>query len=102
MIVDIGTHAVPAVPLIAESSASILVTRACFLALDAARRGPMPDRILLIEEEGRALRPSDVSAAVGAEVAVRLRWHRSVARAVDAGLLSANVPKSLRPLEALL
>ena len=102
VIVDIGTHAVPAVALIAESSASILVTRACFLALDAARRGPLPDRILLIEEEGRALRPSDVSAAIGAEVAVRLRWHRTVARAVDAGLLSANVPKSLRPLEALL
>lgn len=102
VIVDVGTHAIPAVPLIAESSASILVTRACFLALDAARRGPLPDRVLLIEEEGRALRPSDVAAAVGAEVAVRLRWHRDVARAVDAGLLSAKIPKPLRALEALL
>lgn len=102
VIVDIGTHAMPAVPLIAESSASILVTRACFLALDAAQRGPMPDRILLIEEEGRVLRSSDVSAAVGAEVAVNLRWHRDVARAVDSGLLSAKLPKQLRQLQALL
>lgn len=102
VIVDVGTHAVPAVPLIADAAVSILVTRACFLALDAARRGPMPDRILLIEEEGRALRPSDVSAAVGTSVAVRVRWHRDVARAVDAGLLSARVPKPLRPLGQLL
>ncbi len=102
VIVDIGTHAVPAVPLIAESSASILVTRACFLALDAARRGPLPDGVLLIEEEGRALRPSDVAAAVGAEVSVQLRWHRDVARAVDAGLLSTKIPRALQPLEALL
>lgn len=102
VIVDVGTHAVPAVPLIAESSASILVTRACFLALDAARRGPVPDHVLLIEEDGRALRPNDVAAAVGADVAVRLRWHRDVARAVDSGLLTAKVPKSLRALEVLL
>lgn len=102
VIVDVGTHGVPAVPLIAESSASILVTRACFLALDAARRGPIPDRILLIEEEGRVLLPRDVAAAVGADVAVRLRWHRDVARAVDSGLLNSKVPKSLRALEALL
>lgn len=102
VIVDIGTHAVPAVALIADASASVLVTRACFLALDAARRGPMPDHILLIEEEGRALRPSDVSAAVGAEIAVRVRWHRDVARAVDAGLLAARVPRVLRPLGQLL
>ena len=102
VIVDVGTHAVPAVPLIADAAASILVTRACFLALDAARRGPLPDGVLLIEEEGRGLRPRDVAAAVGADVVARLRWHRDVARGVDAGLLSAKMPKALQPLAALL
>ena len=102
VIVDVGTHSVPAVPMIGEASASILVTRACFLALDAARRGPVPDHVLLIEEEGRALQSKDVAAAIGADVAVQLRWHRDVARAVDAGLLAARMPKALRSLGELL
>ncbi len=102
VIVDVGTHAVPAVPVIAEATTSLLVTRACFLALDAARRGPVPDHVVLVEEEGRALRPTDVEAAVGASISVRLRWHRDVARAVDAGLLMARLPRSLRALEAAL
>lgn len=102
VIVDVGTHAVPAVALIADASASILVTRACFLALDAARCGPLPDGVLLIQEPGRAMGQSDVSGAVGAEVAVQMRWHRDVARAVDAGLLSTKLPKPLQQLEVLL
>lgn len=102
VIVDVGTHAVPAVPVIAEARASVLVTRACFLAIDAARRGPLPDRVLLIEEEGRSIGERDIKAALGAEVAVRMRWHRDVARAVDSGLLATKVPKPLRSIGVLL
>lgn len=102
VVVDVGTHAVPAVSVLAEASSSLLVTRACFLALDAARRGPIPDGVVLIEEEGRALGPRDVEAAVGAPVIVPLRWHRDVARAVDAGLLTARMPRGLRELAVLL
>ncbi len=102
VVVDVGTHAVPAVSLIADASSSMLVTRACYLALDAARRGPAPDRVVLIEEEGRALRPDDVAAAIGSPVDVTLRWHRDVARAVDAGLLASRLPRSLRALGAVL
>ena len=57
VIVDVGTHALPAVALLADATTSVLVTRACFLALDAARRGPLPDHVLLIEEHGRAIQP---------------------------------------------
>lgn len=102
VVVDVGTHAVPAVAVLAEASTSLLVTRACFLALDAASRGPTPDHVILIEEEGRALRRGDVEAAIGAPVTVSLRWHRDVARGVDAGLLAARLPRSLRSLGALL
>ncbi len=102
VVVDVGTHAVPAVPLLADAVSSVLVTRACYLALGAARCGPNPDRVVLIEEEGRALRPSDVTAALGAPIGVALRWHRDVARAVDAGLLAARLPRSLRALGVLL
>ena len=45
---------------------------------------------------------ADVEAAVGASVSVRLRWHRDVARAVDAGLLLARLPRPLRALGAVL
>lgn len=102
VVVDVGTHAVPAVAVLSEATSAVLVTRACYLALDAARRGPTPDRVLLIEEEGRALNEGDVAAAVGADVAVSLRWHRDAARAVDAGLLAARLPRSLTALKQLL
>lgn len=102
VIVDVGTHGIPAASILAEASSSLLVTRACYLALDAARRGPIPDHVVLIEEEGRALRPEDVEAAVGTSISVRLRWHRDVGRVVDAGLLVARLPRSLRALEQLL
>lgn len=98
VIVDVGTHAVPATALLAEAESTALVTRACFLALDAARRGPLPDQVMLIEEEGRALGPRDVRAALGVPVTVELKWHRDLARAVDAGLLSARLPRSLPSL----
>jgi hypothetical protein len=102
VVVDIGTHAVPAVAVLSEASASLLVTRACFLALDTAQRGPSPDQVVLVAEEGRALRRRDVEAAIGAPVVVSLRWHASVSRAVDAGLLSARMPRPLRDLAGLL
>jgi len=102
VVVDVGTHAVPAVAVLSEATSAVLVTRACYLALDAARRGPTPDSVLLIEEEGRALRSEDVAAAVGAEVTVSLRWHRDAARAVDAGLLASRLPRSLSTLGQLL
>lgn len=98
VVVDVGTHAVPATAVLAEAASTVLVTRACFLALDAARRGPIPDQVILIGEEGRALGPRDVQAAVGAPVSVELKWHRDLARAVDAGLLSTRLPRSLPSL----
>jgi len=102
IIVDVGTHGIPAVALLAEAETSILVTRACFLALDTARRGPSPDQIILVEEEGRAMQARDVAAAMGAPVEVSVRWHRDVARAVDSGLLAGPLPRRLRGLETVL
>ena len=98
VVVDVGTHAIPATAILAEAEATALVTRACFLALDAARLGPVPDQVVLIEEEGRALGARDVQAAVGAPVTVEMKWHRDLARAVDAGLLSSRLPRSVPSL----
>jgi hypothetical protein len=102
VVIDVGTAAVPAVAVLSQSDRSVLVTRACYLALRAARCGPAPDSVLLVREPGRALGPSDVSSALGAPVVASLRWDPAVARAVDAGLLARRVPRSLRDLEVLL
>jgi hypothetical protein len=102
VIVDVGTHGVPAAPVLAKATTSLLVTRACYLALRAAHRCPTPDHVVLIEEDGRELRPADVEAAVGARISVRVPWHRDIARTVDSGLLTARLPRPLRALEAAL
>jgi hypothetical protein len=93
------------------SATTITVVRSCYLALrrltsgvaDARDRGPVSDadRIVLIEEAGRALTRRDVVAAVG-DVAVTLPWDPAVARAVDAGLLTQRMPRSLRRLRGLI
>lgn len=77
---------------------SVLVLRTCYLG---ARRAGVVDpstRLVVIDEPGRALRPSDIGAAVGVEPWIRLLADPAVARAVDAGLLTARLPRSLRLL----
>lgn len=101
VVIDVGTHAIPAVSVVAEASTSLLVTRACWLAVDAAQRGPTPDRIVLVEEEGRELSPSRVEELIGAPVAVAMRWHRDIARAADRGLLDRRLPRALACLRAV-
>lgn len=77
---------------------SVLVLRTCYLG---ARRAGVVDPsslLVVIDEPGRALRASDIGAAVGVEPWLRLPADPAVARAVDAGLLTARLPRSLRPL----
>lgn len=84
------------------SASTVTVVRSCYLALRRLTDGVAMegDRLVLIEEAGRALSRRDVGAAVG-DVAVHLVWDPAVARAVDAGLLAHRMPRSLRHLRAL-
>ncbi len=103
VVVDIGCDSIPAVALLGAADRSVLVTRACYLALRAAGFGPNADDVLLVEEPGRALRKSDVAAALGVPVTVTVPWDPAVARAVDAGLMAVGrLPRQLRRVEALL
>lgn len=73
---------------------SLLVTRACYLALRRAVSAPIrPTGVVLVAEPGRALRATDVEAAVGAPVVATVAVDPAVARAVDAGLLTARLPR---------
>jgi hypothetical protein len=76
---------------------SLLVTRACYLALRRAGASPLrPSDVVLVREAGRALGVSDVEAIVGADVVAEVPVDPSVARAVDAGLLgSGRLPRGL-------
>lgn len=83
----------------AGPATEVVVMRPCYLAL--RRAGPLPPaaRVVLIEEPGRALTASDVSAVLGVPIWRRLAFDPVVARSVDAGVLAQRFPRSLRSLE---
>jgi MinD-like ATPase involved in chromosome partitioning or flagellar assembly len=98
VVVDAGTG-VPPPALVAAADHNLLVTRPCYLALRrAVATGVQPGGIVLIHEPGRALTARDVERALGAPVVVELQYDPAVARAVDAGLLAARLPRSLTHL----
>lgn len=75
---------------------SVLVTRACFLALRRALSAPLrPSEIVLLTEPGRSLGRQDVEDCIGAPVVAEIPVDPAVARAVDAGLLAARLPRAL-------
>jgi hypothetical protein len=80
----------------AAADRALLVLRPCFLAVQrAAASSVRATGLVLVDEPGRALDRSDVEAVLGVPVVARVRMTEHVARAVDAGLLAARLPKSL-------
>jgi MinD-like ATPase involved in chromosome partitioning or flagellar assembly len=95
VIVDAGTGRPPE-ELHAVAAHSLLVTRACFIAIRRARQLEIrPTGVVLVGEPGRALTAGDIEHAVGAPVVAEIRVDPAVARAVDAGLLTTRLPRSL-------
>lgn len=90
--------------VISTAGRSVLVTRACYLALRRAQNLPdgIDHRVVLIDEPGRALGRRDVAQALGVAAVCCISWDPAVARAVDAGTLTARVPAALRRLARLL
>lgn len=86
------------VPDVAPDALRVLVTRADYLALRrACALSVSPDRLVVIEEPGRALSVEDCAHALGvpSDHVVSMPWDPAVARAVDAGLLGVRPPASL-------
>ena len=95
VVIDAGTGCPPQ-PLHDAAEQSLLVTRPCFMAIRRAQQSSLrPTGIVLVDEPGRALTSSDVERALGAPVVAEVRLDPAVARAVDAGLLIARLPRSL-------
>ena len=95
VVIDAGTGCPPQV-LHDAAEQSLLVTRPCFMAIRRAQQLSLrPTGIVLVDEPGRALTSSDIERALGAPVVAEVRLDPAVARAVDAGLLIARLPRSL-------
>lgn len=104
VIVDAGSQPSTARHTITQAAdRSILVTRACYLAVrHQLRCGLAPTEIAVIREPHRSLRDDDVATAIGAPVRASIDFDPRVARAVDAGLLCSRLPRGLRrALEAV-
>jgi len=99
VVVDCGTirPGDPVAVVASAATASLLVTRPCYLALRRAVAAPIrPSGVILVDEPGRALDRADVEAVVGVPVRAELELDPGVARAVDAGLLTARLPRALQ------
>ncbi len=80
--------------LAAGADRSVLVTRACYLALRRTVSMPVrPSGVVLVTEAGRALNRSDCERATGTPVLATVAVDPDIARAVDAGMLRTRVPK---------
>lgn len=85
-----------ALAVAAGATRSVLVTKACFLALRRALSAPLrPSEVVLLTEPGRSLSRADVEDCVGAPVVTEVAIDPAVARAVDAGLLAVRLPRGL-------
>lgn len=83
---------------------NILVTRLCYLALRkaVAATAVLPTSIIVIKEPMRALDVKDAERCVSRPAIAIVNLDPAVARSIDAGLLSARMPSSLRgPIERL-
>lgn len=100
VVVDAGLDPFELRSDLAAGHRPVCVLRSCYLALTRAQRVSGPyDRVVLVEEPGRALRVRDVAAAVGASSVERVAWDPRVARSVDAGTIVSMLPPPLRRFE---
>jgi hypothetical protein len=84
----------PGRDLAAGATLSLEVLRPCYLALRRALDTPIrPTGIVLVNEPGRSLQRRDVEDVLGVPVWAEVPLDPSVARAVDAGLLGARLPR---------
>jgi MinD-like ATPase involved in chromosome partitioning or flagellar assembly len=96
VVVDAGPPSGFAVEVAAASTLSLLVIRPCYLALRRALAAPVrPSGVVVVEEPKRSLDALDIEDVLGVPVQAVVPWSPDIARAVDAGLLGARLPRTL-------
>lgn len=85
----------PARVLAAQAERSLVVARACVVGFRRLLDPPVrPSGLVVLRDPGRSLGAADAAAATGLPVVAELAVDPAVARAVDAGLLAARLPRS--------
>ena len=94
---DVASPAQEVARLLAVAAGrSLLVTRACYVALRRAEHLSLrPSGIVLVQGDGRALGRHDVEQVLGVPVVSELAEDRATARRVDHGLLLRHLPRSV-------
>ena len=83
--------------LAAEADRSLLVSRLCAVGIGRALHLPArPTGTIVLRERGRLLGSGDLERATGTVVVADLAVDPAVGRAVDAGLVNARLPRSVR------
>jgi len=101
IIVDAGTG-VPDAALVERADRTLIVTRSCYLSLiRGARSGFVPDGVIVVKDDQRALGPSDIERSLNAPIVAIIDLDPEIARMVDAGLLVARSGLHGRQLDAL-
>ena len=99
VLVDCGTAREPALQAVVEvADVSLVVLRGCYLALRRAVRMPVLQRtsgVVVLDEPGRSLTTQQISDVLELPVLVRVPVKHTIARAVDAGVLTGRMPEPL-------
>ena len=103
VVVDAGSTGPPDRWLV-HGARPVMVIRACYLGIQAALAQPLAlgTSVVVVEEPGRALRLSDVTAVFNGHKVIAVPWDPAVSRAVDSGLLAHRMPRSLNRLSEVL
>lgn len=90
VLIDAGTGR-PADALIEIVDRNLIVTRPCYLALmKGVRADHQAGGIVLIDEPSRSLNASSVERSLDAPIVATIEHHPSIARSVDAGLITTG------------
>lgn len=102
VVVDAGRYEPALHELVAAAPRSLAVMRGCYLSFRRAVSLPVrPSGVVLVKEPGRTLDANDVEGVLDVPVVAEVDLDPAIARAVDAGLLLARVPRNLmRPIRA--
>lgn len=96
VVIDCGTGAPPD-PLVQAARQSLLVTRACYMALmHALPLAGLATGVVLVREPGRHLGLDDIEHSLGVPVVATIDVDPLIARCVDAGLALSRLPRSLK------
>ncbi len=97
VVADCGLRPTGARARVVESAdSSLLVLRSCYLAVRRALAQPLrPSGLVVVVEPGRSLSTTDLQDVLGVPIRAVIEVDPAVARAVDAGLLAARLPRLL-------